>query len=161
MSRADGVHSSTCLHIAEPCDRPSCSWCSCDDEPLADWERDLLNEADTIAILTAERDAARDIAARLEAQLAAVADLHRPQPIYDECERDCPDHGIPLNYYTGCPDRITVMACRHCCLDANGDQTEDCATYHDHTEHTCPTAAVWAIPRDDTDTDAVIAEGEL
>ena len=43
----------------------------------------------------AQRDAARDIAVRLEAQLAAVADLHRPQPIYDECERDCPDHGIP------------------------------------------------------------------
>jgi len=108
----------------------------------------------------AQRDAARDIAARLEAQLAAVADLHRPQPIYDECERDCPDHGIPLNYYTGCPDRIIAMACRHCCLDANGDQTEDCATYHDHTEHTCPTAAALAIPDDDTDPDAVIAEGE-
>lgn len=113
-----------------------------------------------IATLTAQRDAARDIAARLEAQLAAVADLHRPQPIYDECERDCPDHGIPLNYYTGCPDRITAIACRHCCLDANGDQTEDCATYHDHTEHTCPTAAVWVVPDDDTDPDAVIAEGE-
>ena len=110
--------------------------------------------------VTAQRDAARDIAARLEAQLAAVADLHRPQPIYDECERDCPDHGIPLNYYTGCPDRIVAMACRHCCLDANGDQTEDCATYHDHTEHTCPTAAALAIPDDDTDPDAVIAEGE-
>lgn len=110
---------------------------------------------DATATLTAQRDAARDIAARLEAQLAAVADLHRPQPIYDE-----PDHGIPLNYYTGCPDRIIAMACRHCCLDANGDQTEDCATYHDHTEHTCPTAAVWAIPDDDTDPDAVIAEGE-
>ena len=108
----------------------------------------------------AQRDAARDIAVRLEAQLAAVADLHRPQPIYDECERDCPDHGIPLNYYTGCPDRIIAMACRHCCLDAAGDQTEDCATYHDHTEHTCPTAAVWAIPDDDNDPDAVIAEGE-
>jgi len=110
--------------------------------------------------LLAERDQARSIAVRLEAQLAAVADLHRPQPIYDECERDCPDHGIPLNYYTGCPDRIIAMACRHCCLDAAGDQTEDCATYHDHTEHTCPTAAVWAIPDDDNDPDAVIAEGE-
>ena len=108
----------------------------------------------------AQRDAARDIAVRLEAQLAAVADLHRPQPIYDECEPDCPDHGIPLNYYTGCPDRIIAMVCRHCCLDANGDQTEDCATYHDHTEHTCPTAAVWAIPDDDADPDAVVAEGE-
>ena len=108
----------------------------------------------------AQRDAARDIAVRLEAQLAAVAYLHRPQPIYDECERDCPDHGIPLNYYTGCPDRIIAMACRHCCLDAAGDQTEDCATYHDHTEHTCPTAAVWAIPDDDADPDAVVAEGE-
>ena len=108
----------------------------------------------------AQCDAARDIAVRLEAQLTAVADLHRPQPIYDECERDCPDHGIPLNYYTGCPDRIIAMACRHCCLDAAGDQTEDCATYHDHTEHTCPTAAVWAIPDDDNDPDAVIAEGE-
>ena len=108
----------------------------------------------------AQRDAARDIAVRLEAQLAAVADLHRPQPIYDECERDCPDHGIPLNYYTGCPDRIIAMACRHCCLGAAGDQTEDCATYHDHTEHTCPTAAVWAIPDDDADPDAVVAEGE-
>lgn len=160
MSRADGVHSSTCLHIAEPCDRPSCSWCSCEEEPLADWERDLLNEGNEVATLTAQRDAARDIAARLEAQLAAVADLHRPQPIYDECERDCPEHGIPLNYYTGCPDRITAMVCRHCCLDAAGDQTEDCATYHDHTEHTCPTAAVLAIPDDDTDPDAVIAEGE-
>ena len=104
----------------------------------------------------AQCDAARDIAARLEAQLAAVADLHRPQPIYDECERDCPDHGIPLNYYTGCPDRIIAMACRHCCLDANGDQTEDCATYHDHTEHTCPTAAALAIPDDDADPNEVI-----
>ncbi len=108
----------------------------------------------------AQCDAARDIAVRLEAQLAAVADLHRPQPIYDECERDCPDHGIPLNYYTGCPDRITAMVCRCCCLDADGDQTEDCATYHDHTEHTCPTAAVLAIPDDDAGPDAVIAEGE-
>ena len=70
MSRADGVHSSTCLHIAEPCDRPSCSWCSCDEEPLADWERDLLNEANATATLTAQRDAARDIAARLEGELA-------------------------------------------------------------------------------------------
>lgn len=122
---------------------------------------ELVQEwADNVNTLTAQRDAARDIAARLEAQLAAVADLHRPQPIYDECERDCPDHGIPLNYYTGCPDRIIAMACRHCCLDADGDQTEDCATYHDHTEHTCSTAAALAIPDDDADPDAVIAEGE-
>lgn len=75
MSRADGVHSSTCLHIAEPCDRPSCSWCSCDEEPLADWERDLLNEANATATLTAERDAARDIAARLEGELARVREI--------------------------------------------------------------------------------------
>lgn len=75
MSRADGVHSSTCLHIAEPCDRPSCSWCSCDDEPLADWERDLLNEANATATLTAQRDAARDIAARLEGELARVREI--------------------------------------------------------------------------------------
>lgn len=72
MSRADGVHSSTCLHIAEPCDRPSCSWCSCDEEPLADWERDLLNEANATATLTAQRDAARDIAARLEGECARL-----------------------------------------------------------------------------------------
>lgn len=75
MSRADGVHSSTCLHIAEPCDRPSCSWCSCDEEPLADWERDLLNEANATATLTAQRDAARDIAARLEGDLARVREI--------------------------------------------------------------------------------------
>jgi len=75
MSRADGVHSSTCLHIAEPCDRPSCSWCSCDEEPLADWERDLLNEGNEVATLTAQRDAARDIAARLEGELARVREI--------------------------------------------------------------------------------------
>lgn len=75
MSRADGVHSSTCLHIAEPCDRPSCSWCSCDEEPLADWERDLLNEANATATLTAQRDAARDIAVRLEGELARVREI--------------------------------------------------------------------------------------
>lgn len=75
MSRADGVHSSTCLHIAEPCDRPSCSWCSCEEEPLADWERDLLNEGNEVATLTAQRDAARDIAARLEGELARVREI--------------------------------------------------------------------------------------
>ena len=75
MSCADGVYSSTCLQIAEPCDRPSCSWCSCDEEPLADWERDLLNEANATATLTAQRDTARDIAARLEGECARAAEV--------------------------------------------------------------------------------------
>lgn len=106
----------------------------------------MLDNAVLVAHRTFERDAARATAARLEAQLAAIAAIHRAQPLYDECEEDCPDHGIELNYYTGCPDRITAMVCRYCCLDETGDQTEDCAMYHDHTEHTCPTAAVWANP---------------
>lgn len=75
MSRADGVHSNTCSHIAVPCDRLYCQDCTCDEEPLADWERDLLNEANATATLTAQRDTARDIAARLEGDLARVREI--------------------------------------------------------------------------------------
>lgn len=136
MSRADGVHSSTCLHIAEPCDRPSCSWCSCDEEPLADWERDLLNEANATATLTAERDAARDIAVRLEGELAEVKVYLRG--LRDRLRMDEVDAQGVGNFIAA---RAQVTMLTRVISDVD---------------------TLTAIPDedDDTDPDAVIAEGE-
>lgn len=100
MSRADGVHSNTCSHIAVPCDRPYCQDCTCDEEPLADWERDLLNEASEVATLTAQRDAARNIAARLEGELARLTERSSRESIRDV---------LRANLFDGSDEGLTTM----------------------------------------------------
>ena len=73
--------------------------------------------------------------------------LHRPFKVYDECghEHQETDEGVTDVEDIGfvCEAGLAYTACSHCCT-SYGDQTEECATYHDHTRHICETRAVLA-----------------
>ncbi len=80
------------------------------------------------------------------AVLEELRELHRPFAIYERC--DCPeyDHAEPCTY---AGDFVTCLPpsyyiCGHCCRDAEGIQSEECAADHPHGEGTpvCPTAAI-------------------
>lgn len=79
----------------------------------------------------------------LLAVLRHVQALHSEFRIYDECGhqhtetdvfvRDIADVGLV------CEEGFMYSVCRHCCTDASGDQTEECASSHDHSRWLCPT----------------------
>ena len=79
----------------------------------------------------------------LLAGLKRIQDLHAEHRIYDECGhrhtevddfvRDIADVGLV------CEEGYLYSACKHCCLDACGDQTEECVSSHDHSRWLCPT----------------------
>lgn len=83
----------------------------------------------------------------LRAQVARVIKLHSPFKIYDECghQHKETDEGVTCveDIDLVCEDGLMYTACTHCCT-SYGDQTEECATYHDHTRHICETRAVLA-----------------
>lgn len=113
------------------------------------WENalDMLSSAAQVEELEADRDRAREIAVALEQENARIRELHSPYKIYDECSHRHAetDPGVTVVTHVGptCEDGYLYTICRHCCTDALGDQTEACATEHDHATSPCPTSAVF------------------
>lgn len=115
-------------------------------------------DADTEERLTAERDAARNLAAALEQEgalkdeaLAELRGLHGPKRIYDECgHRHTTEEFDALNLVDVdligyvCEDGLLYVICGECCTDENGDQLAECADNHAHTdgEPVCDTARI-------------------
>jgi hypothetical protein len=103
------------------------------------WMRCAVEQSRAIPKLVAEVERMRTEAERLE----SVRDLHSPFRIYDECghRHAETDEGVGNVTHVGlvCGDGYLYTACRHCCTDALGDQTEECASEHDHSREICPT----------------------
>ena len=81
--------------------------------------------------------------------VAKLRELHRPFGIYDECDCDPEEHAGKT--ITDCGEFWTCLdpmysICAHCCRDASGEQTENCASSHQHGrgKPICETAAIIA-----------------
>ena len=84
---------------------------------------------------------------RLQEQVEAVKDLHKPIPVYDECEHDA-EHGcepVELADYTACSESAIGWACETCCYD-EGYGFENCPHAADHAgvskSQSCPTMQI-------------------
>lgn len=72
----------------------------------------------------------------LEEARQAVAAIHAPVPVYDECEcdsdtREQMNHAIECDDYEGCAVFYRWDVCAQCCFE-NGYSTEQCWTQHNH-----------------------------
>jgi hypothetical protein len=83
---------------------------------------------------------------RLREENARVIKLHHPYKIYDECghRHEATDEGVSHIDDIGfvCEDGYQHSICFHCCTNGYGDQTEVCATEHDHSTGICETRRV-------------------
>lgn len=83
---------------------------------------------------------------RMRISLEALSKLHREFKIFSECGHDHevdPDQGMHGLFWVQdvgvvCEDAYDYSVCKACCTK-DGDQTEECATYHDHLRYLCPT----------------------
>lgn len=109
--------------------------------------------ADHVEAVTAERDRARDLAAALEAQNAAVLALHREYKIYEECShrhtaKDV-ETGMAVdieNVGITCEEGHAYSICWGCCAGEGEGQTEQCVSVHDLTHcWPCPTARALGV----------------
>lgn len=98
---------------------------------------------DDLNATTADRDRAREIAAALEAETARIRELHSEYRLYDDCghEHAETDEGVVNVPDVGvvCQDGYMYSVCRECCTNGYGDQTEECASAHDHPGWLCAT----------------------
>jgi hypothetical protein len=65
----------------------------------------------------------------------AVRARHHPSGIYRECEHDHSENDagvVDCEGYYSCADGKLYDICAECCTNWWGDQTRDCANYHDH-----------------------------
>jgi len=98
-----------------------------------------------MADLTERTEDALDWYAR---KLMAIGELHAPLRIYDECGHDHPEDDparVDCHDFASCEEAFLYVTCRHCCAGQIwGDQTEECASEHDHgpDRPRCPTAAI-------------------
>lgn len=125
-------------------------------EALASWKvqaKHLLNKLDALAVVADAPlghpiiEAAISELQRLQEQVEAVKDLHKPIPVYDECEHDA-DRGcepVELMVYIACSESVIGWACEICCYD-EGYGFEDCPHAADHAgvpkSQSCPTAQI-------------------
>lgn len=87
-----------------------------------------------------------DIPTRSATAIEAVMEIHRAVPHYTECGHnhgdgdDLDDKGIVYVAEIGyaCEDGLRGWWCQVCCCDDDGNQTEQCASYH-QTCWPCPT----------------------
>ena len=101
----------------------------------------------------------RDRAKLLDGQLAELRhkitklhELHRPFGIHDECDCKPDDAGevthagpavVDCGEYETCEPAV-YRICAHCCCGADGEQTEECVSAHDHGtgKPVCVTVAI-------------------
>jgi hypothetical protein len=99
-----------------------------------------------VSELRTDRDRARDLAAALEAENARVRELHPEFRIYGECGHKHAegDEGVVNVNDVGlvCEDGFMYSVCRECCTDGHGNQTEECASAHDHPGWLCATNTI-------------------
>ena len=104
--------------------------------------------------MLAAREAAVRQAGREEV-LTRVETLHRPFYICGDCDHDHTDKDIregrafDTGYSYTCEAALEYWACLACCVSNpdNPEQSEECATYHEHTlnpDDRCATAALVA-----------------
>jgi hypothetical protein len=88
-------------------------------------------------------DALVDKVRQMREENARVRDLHSPFKIYEPCGHDHEetDDGVTNVIEMGpvCQDGYMYTVCRHCCTDAQGFQTEECVSAHDHSTGICET----------------------
>ena len=96
------------------------------------------------AILTAHVAAA-------EAWVKKIEALHAPFYVCDDCDHDHTDADVregrafDTGYSYTCKDALLYIACQSCCV-TDDEQTEECATYHDHpTDGSKPRCATVAL----------------
>jgi hypothetical protein len=68
--------------------------------------------------------------------MARVAALHGPFKIYGECDHDHVDGDGSVHIDAiglTCEDGFEYSICSECCTNGR-EQTEECATYHDHVK---------------------------
>jgi len=99
-----------------------------------------------------------------EAQVKRVRVLHRPWKVLDECDHEHTDEdvragrAVDTGWALSCDEALMYVACAECCTK-DGEQTEDCATYHNHTNRSgrpedgpwCPTIAALGEPGSEGD----------
>jgi hypothetical protein len=107
-----------------------------------DLRKQLEAESAAFYLLRDERDHLTGQVAERDETIQRVRDRHSPMKIYTECghnDGECPDPIEVEEIGWTCQDGYMYSICRECCTE-NGQQTEVCATYHDHkNEPLCPT----------------------
>lgn len=135
----DGHHNGA---TGEPC---SNCWCLChrQDAEVARLHG-LVNELTSVAdgFVARVDDLTGQVAGR-DATIQRVRDRHAEHKIYTECghQHEESDPGVVEVDLIGpvCEAGYEYSICRECCVEG-GEQTEVCATYHDHRfRPLCPT----------------------